>query len=90
MLWLSRRSTTTTAHPGDQDRSATLAYLKETPSRVVCYYAPCSHVSVVALCDHNDTEVASYCLSHGRQAVKEYVRALQERIAENEASLEVA
>lgn len=61
-----------------------LAYLKDTASRVLCFYAPCSHRSTVALCDYDDTEVASYCTGHGRQALKEYGRALEERLAEAE------
>ncbi|HJR92476.1 MAG TPA: hypothetical protein VJ938_08545 [Acidimicrobiia bacterium] len=65
---------------------AVLAYLTDTSSRALCYYAPCSHASVVALCDFNDTAVATYCTHHGRIALKEYGRALEEHLAEGRDS----
>ena len=61
---------------------AILAYLSDTASRALCYYAPCSHVSTVALCDFTDTVVATYCAGHGRLALREYGQALEKRLAE--------
>lgn len=55
------------------------AFLRETASRVLCFYAPCPQQTRVALCNADGQVVAAYCRSHGRIALREYGLALETR-----------
>lgn len=67
-----------------------LAYLRDTESPVICYYAPCSHNATLDLCNYDDATVGSYCAGHSRQALREYGKALEARLSEEEDSHDVA
>lgn len=70
--WLRRNGTTSTIDDGTG-----VASLRQTAPGVLCYYAPCPHPSTVELFNARNGAVASYCRRHGRQALREYTRALQ-------------